>query len=190
MESTAHSSKKYLILFIFIAITAGMIFVSGCIFREQPEVGGLNVAFEQGTQDNQIKSTFEKINFNINYTWYHPDYLGKGYYIYIIIPKQDLNKVQFLYNNGFTELKRTLYYSDGDIKKRDNSYIISLEGEASMEEAQQILKPYNIEVKKPVLVAVSWRPAILSELAAKTLQFELEAKTGVLRTSLVYPKCC
>jgi hypothetical protein len=183
MEPKAHNSKKYLIGLIFIAITAGITFTSGCINKE-PQVGGLYVAFKQGIQDNEINSTFEKINFNINYTWNHPDYLGKGYYI--IIPEHDLNKVQFLYNDGFKELNRTLYYSDGNIKKKDNTYIISLEGEASMEEAQQILKPYNIEVKKMVWVFIDWAPAILSEGAAKKWQGELGAETGVLRTFPVY----
>jgi hypothetical protein len=65
------SNKTYFI----IAVTFIIILISGCINKE-PQVGGLNVAFKQDIQDNEINSTFERINFNVNYTWKHIDNVG------------------------------------------------------------------------------------------------------------------
>lgn len=177
-------NKKYLIkLTFFIAISLAMI--SGCIYKEI-QVGGMYVAFEQSTKDDEINFTLEKINFNVNYTWEHIDYMGQKYYI--ITPKDNLNTIEFLRTDGYKELNTTLYYSDADVKKKDNNYVILLEGSASVEEAQQILKPHNIEVKKIVWVHIGWTPAVVSEEVAKKWQNELGSGNKVIGTFLVTMK--
>ncbi|MBE0516069.1 MAG: hypothetical protein IBX41_01585 [Methanophagales archaeon] len=153
--------------------------------EETRSVGGLIVAFAQDAEQGEINSTLRKIDFDsINYSWKYIDWMSQKYYVEI--PKSRVDDVKFLYNDGFQELNRTLYYTEGDVKEKEGIYIIFLEGEASLEEAKEILNKHNVELREIKWVYIRWSPAAISENVAKKWGEYLELENRTLRVYLDY----
>ncbi|MCK4733864.1 MAG: hypothetical protein KAT65_15525, partial [Methanophagales archaeon] len=137
--------------------------------EETRSVGGLIVAFEQDTEQDEINSTLRKIDFNsIDYSWKYIDWMSQKYYVKI--PKKELNRT-----------------SDGDVKEKEGIYIIFREGEASSEEVRrEILSKHNVELREIKWIYIEWSPAAISENVAKKWGENLELENRTLRVYLDY----
>ena len=137
--------------------------------EETRSVGGLIVAFEQDTEQDEINSTLRKIDFNsIDYSWKYIDWMLQKYYVKI--PKKELNRT-----------------SDGDVKEKEGIYIIFREGEASSEEVRrEILSKHNVELREIKWIYIEWSPAAISENVAKKWGENLELENRTLRVYLDY----
>ena len=136
--------------------------------EETRSVGGLIVAFEQDTEQDEINSTLRKIDFNsIDYSWKYIDWMAQKYYVEI--PKKELSRT-----------------SDGDVKEKEGIYIIFREGEASSEEAREILSKHNVERRELKWIYIGWSPATISEKVAKKWGEYLELENRTLKVYLDY----
>ncbi|MDN5295633.1 MAG: hypothetical protein PWP01_1143 [Methanosarcinales archaeon] len=142
-------------------------------------VGGLFIAFREEITKDEILSLLDECNIQSSYIK-GVDYMS---HYYAIVPGDKLKEIEFLHNDGFKELNTTLYYSDEDILKKDRGYVIFFEGEASLDDAKQILNPYDIKIKE-----INWNYVRflepVSEEIAKEWKNKLEVESDVLRVIL------
>jgi hypothetical protein len=68
----------------------------------------------------------------------------------------------------------------------DGIYIIFREGEASSEEAREILSKHNVELREIKWIYIGWSPAAISEKVAKKWGEYLELESRTLKVYLDY----
>ena len=99
-------------------------------------VGGLFIAFEEDVTKGEVLSLLDECNVHSIYAIKGVDYMSQKYYA--IVSGDKLKEIEFLHNN-FKDVN-TIYYSDGDVVKKGKDYVIFFEGDASLDDAKQILK--------------------------------------------------
>lgn len=180
-----------LAVIVVIAATLGMVLIYNI---HNPEVIGLFIAFDGEIQDDKIDNIIKKIDPSLIWDPSSNAFMYQKYYI--IVPKDNLSDIGFdnlsdnsmrvLYGPERNAIVSIIYYDDKSIRERDNSYIILLGGEASIEEARKILEPHNVEVKRIRWVYLTWNQREISIDLVKKWQSNLELEKEVLKTYLNY----
>jgi hypothetical protein len=151
---------------------------------QTPKVGGLDIQFENGTTESEVKAILENYNMTVNYTIdYDSDYMLKRDYITV-----DQDKKMDIMN----ELRKDENFTyHTEIKKGNYSIIILPEEYIPNEEFLTTLEKKNLQLKRSLLCYIHlgdeskyWIP----EEDAVRIKNELETNGKVLIVGFDYLK--
>jgi hypothetical protein len=162
------------------------VFVAGNNVYERREgeiiknVGGINIAFEENTSENEVKSILNNYNLISHYELkYNVTYIGP--FFYIIIPEDNFEIIK---NN----LKEKEIYLSQLSKKRNKQIIIAIEGDKSESELIPIMDSYNLPLRRFIWVHIDYKDSGISKEEGSTLKESLEKNEKVISAHLVYRK--
>jgi hypothetical protein len=149
------------------------------VFTVTPEtqVGGLNVEFENGTTEPEVKAILENNNMTANYTIdYNVDYIRPNYYIVV-----DKDKIM----NARNELEKLKYWSESEfIIKKGNYYLIEVPEEyVNDKDFLKTIDKNNLQLKKSVWCYIHFKNGPINWILptdALRIKNELEINDKVL----------
>ena len=149
-------------------------------YRE-PQVGGLDIQFENGTTELEVKTILENYNVTVNYTIdYDSDTMLKRDYITV-----DQGKRTDIIN----ELKKDEDPSYTEVKKGNYSIIMLPEEFIPDEQFLIMLEENNLQLKKSLFCYIHLRDGEtnwISEKSAIRIKNQLETNEKVLTLSFDY----
>jgi hypothetical protein len=172
------------IVFLIIVGLSGLIIINqiNVIMQyhyREPQVGGLNIQFENGTSESEVKATLENYKMTVNYTIdYDSDTMLKRDYITV-----DQGKRLAIMN----ELKKDeAWPSYTEVKKGNYSIIMLPEEFIPDEQFLTMLEENNLQLKKSMFCYIhlgDGSPNWISEKSAIEIKNEIEINERVLTVS-------
>jgi len=173
------------IVFLILVVLLGLVIKSQIdVIRQarEPQVGGLDIQFENGTTEPEVKAILKNYNMTVNYTIdYDSDNMLKRYYITV-----DQDKRMDIIN----ELRKDENWpSYTEVKKGNYSIIMLPEEFIPDEEFLTMLGKNDLQLKKSLYCyihlgdgSINW----ISEKSALRIKNELVTNEKVLTVSFDY----